>query len=516
MLVIHLWASTPRSIYFRASLENENADKKYSCGEDIIALQSFNGIPFSVMMGAVAPGGKVSVSGNSLIVEDADEVTLYVDVETAFALNSFAKKSYGQFKNARLASKTADIALKKICFAMNAHYAYIKKAHLDENPALYSRMQLSLGEKNPESENTNVSADELLKNTESPEYAELYFKYMRYLYLNSTKPRAKLPPLENGLLSNPDADVWHQRYYFDRLYPYGLTGCLCNAKKSDEALFKLLKRVNKNGKRTAFEMFGAEGSTAFDSTDIWGDTAPCGTSLDSSYNAAGLARLATLITEYYESTLNKKFIRKNAGILKNACAFFETYLVLVEEKTRAVLNPAFSKGENRFIKEGNAELEKEIALLFKSALKAFNYAEIPSDSDCVVKAKEMLSKLKAEPKAEVPLNLPSSLTGGSVHDAGLIARKIISSEMNGGVIEITLLPDAKGALATGEVKNLALKGNLFANLTWKDGRIVSGNLFTKTSGSFVDTTVIWYQGKKFNARLMNGSISLMNVLPTTV
>ncbi|MBO4404794.1 MAG: hypothetical protein J5780_05625 [Treponema sp.] len=128
----------------------------------------------------------------------------------------------------------------------------------------------------------------------------------------------------------------------------------------------------------------------------------------------------------------------------------------------------------------------------------------------------MLSKLKAEPKSEAALTLPDSLMAGSVHDAGLIIRNIISSEMNGNTIEITLLPGAKGALATGEVKNVSLKGNLFANLTWKDGRIVSGNLFTKTSGSFVDTTVIWYQGKKFNARLMNGSISLMNVLPTTV
>ena len=361
VLAIHIWASTPRSIYLRASLENENADKKYSCGEDIIGIQSFNGIPFAMMLGAVAPGGKVSVSGNSLIVEDADEVTLYVDVETAFALSSFAKKSYRQFKNARLASKASDIALKKICFAMNARYASIKQAHIDENSAIFSKMQLSLGEQDSQTESTPISLESVLENTSSPEYAELYFKYMRYLYLNSTKPRAKLPPLENGLFSNPDDELWHERYYFDRLYPYGLTGCLCNAKKSDEALFKFLKKINKNGKRTAFEMFGAEGSTAFDSTDIWGDTAPCGTELDSSYNAAGLARLAALVTEYYESTLNKKFIKKNAGIIKNACAFFENYLVLVDEKSRAILNPAFSKGEKQFITEGNFELEKEIA-----------------------------------------------------------------------------------------------------------------------------------------------------------
>ena len=45
VLVLHIWASTPKSIYLRTSIEDENSIRKFSLGEDTIASESISSIP---------------------------------------------------------------------------------------------------------------------------------------------------------------------------------------------------------------------------------------------------------------------------------------------------------------------------------------------------------------------------------------------------------------------------------------------------------------------------------------
>lgn len=522
VIVIHIWASTPKSIYLRASLENNSAVKKYSKGEDTIALQCFDGIPFSMMMNAVTSSGKISVTGNTLTVERADEVTLFIDVETAFAKKSFAKKSSRGFNVVKLAAWCSDRALKKLCFAANAMYLPLKQSHIAENTALFSKLNLSLGEKPAEEKKT--CADDLLLNTDSEEFAELYLKYSRYLLLNSCKKNAKLPPLKNGIFMNPLVEASHVRYDLKGSSSLALTGSLVSSKKCDELIFDLIYRMNKNGHSTTFGMFGMGGVAAFGKTDLWGDTSPCGTDFASSYNPLGFAKLAELILGYYEFTLDRKFLNHHIGIIKSACEFFEEYLVLRNEKTHAVMIPCGEEkevsGKKYFINEGSAASEKVLKGLFENALKAYNYALIPSNEDFVVKAKDMLAKICAGDCAAEETSAkqfaPSSFIENNFADISLFAEKIISSELHANVLTVKVLDSADGILKTGTLENISLKGNLYANLSWKNGRIISGNLYAKSGSSFIENVVICYQGKKFNARLADGSISLMNILPTTV
>lgn len=520
VIAVHIWASTPKSISLRASLENPAASKKFSCGGDTIALQCFDGIPSAMLLNAVSSSGKISVTENSVIVERADEVTLFIDVETAFSKRSFAKNSHKPFNSVKLASWCYDRALKKLCFAANIPYLSIKKNHINENMNLNSRMSLSLGSSSPEEEPQEIpEASALAATPDSPLFAQMYYRYSRYLLLASTKERGSLPLMEQGLFMNPQNESKHLRYNFCSSTAAEMAGSLCNAKKSDLNWFKFLRRLDRNARQTAFQMFGLAGTVAFGSTDLWADTAPCGTDLSASYNPLGLAQLAGRITDYYEYTLDKKFIRRHINILRHACEFYENYLVLQNEKTQAVLIPAGVKNGENFLQEGNPEAERTIAALFRSALKAFAYADVPSSEDYVVRAKDFLSKLPAaEEKSEPGPFLPESASfmADNFKNLAAMTKRIISSELNGNVLTVNVLPGATGALECGCLKNLSLKGNLFVNLTWKNGRIESGNLFTKSSGSFIENVIISYQGKKFPARLMNGAISLMNVLPTTV
>ena len=177
-------------------------------------------------------------------------------------------------------------------------------------------------------------------------------------------------------------------------------------------------------------------------------------------------------------------------------------------------------GKKYFINEGSAASEKVLKGLFENALKAYNYALIPSNEDFVVKAKDMLAKICAGDCAAEETSAkqfaPSSFIENNFADISLFAEKIISSELHANVLTVKVLDSADGILKTGTLENISLKGNLYANLSWKDGRIISGSLYAKSGSSFIENVVICYQGKKFNARLADGSISLMNVLPTTV
>jgi len=83
VMVIHISASTPKSVYFRAHLDRGDfTGNLHSMNGDTIAMDATNCIPFCVMAMATTSNGTVQTRGNFLIVEGADEVTLYVDIQT--------------------------------------------------------------------------------------------------------------------------------------------------------------------------------------------------------------------------------------------------------------------------------------------------------------------------------------------------------------------------------------------------------------------------------------------------
>src|SRR5574344_72991 len=184
ILVVHISASVPKSIYFRANLNRGSwVSKNYAVCEDTIALQDTHGIPFCVMATAVASGGTVCTRGSCLVVEGADDATIYVDVQTAFRNRIYARRRGNVANLGYYAQWSADRALKNICLATGAPYTQIKEDHVAEYSHWYKKCVLNLTAEEAD-ETKKLSTDELLQHTESKALAELYWNFSRYLLIS--------------------------------------------------------------------------------------------------------------------------------------------------------------------------------------------------------------------------------------------------------------------------------------------------------------------------------------------
>src|SRR5574344_1113953 len=620
ILVVHISASLPKSIYFRATLNRGLwVSKNYAVCDDTIALQDTHGIPFCVMATAVASGGTVCTRGASLVVEGADDATIYVDIQSAFRNKYYARKGGNVGHLDHYAQWSADRALRNICLATGAPYIQLKEDHFIEYSHLYKKCALNLVSEETE-DCAKLPTDELLKQTESKALAELYWNFSRYLLISCSRKPGTLPATLQGLWCKDMDPPWGSKYTINintemNYWPANM----CSISNTELPLFSLLARAYKNGKKTARTMYGCDGYVAHHNMDSWGDTAPQDEWLPGTYWVLGAAWMATHVREHYEYTMDKKFLKKNYYLLRDACRFFADYLVPSEDGKSLILFPSVSPENTYRLPNGKTgsfcagcEMDNRILEhLFTATIQSAQDIGIRDDSADVVQFRSIRQKLippvvtaentirewnadyeetelghrhisqlyglfpghtitvtRTPALAEAAHNtIEKRLANGGGHtgwsqawimnfraslhesDAAYksltslfakstlpnlldnhppfqidgnfgaltaMTRMIVQCEMVDGQIEINLLPALPNAWSTGSLKGVSLKGNIKLDMEWKNNQITGGKLYTKDGRNFLENIVVCYQGKRYDARLVDGALEVMNVLPTTV
>ena len=196
---------------------------------------------------ACTTGGTCRVKGGSLIVEGADDVTIYIDIETAYRSGHYRRRGGDVSRSAKsLATSAADKALKKLCFAQTKPYQSVRDDHASRFSRRYRRLSLTLADKQ----------------------AEADWKLYRYKLLSSFSQPGTLPPLAGGLWQDGTAVYTIEDLYTQPYLKYGL-------EKSYAALGRYLKAFRKRSYRCAKAMFQDDGSLAYSTGDIWGEDPSC-------------------------------------------------------------------------------------------------------------------------------------------------------------------------------------------------------------------------------------------------
>ena len=625
VIIIHFVANTPKSINFRAYLDRGiYTGRYYSIEDDTLIMQDSHGIPFTVMVNALSSGGTVRARGGSIIVEDADEATLFVDIQTAYRKKHYAKKCGNLHRGNRgLLRFCTDRALRKICFASSGIYQNIKAMHVSESARKFKKISLDLtsGLKEKSSEELSIPTDELLlKHPDSPALAELYWNYGRYLLRASSSKPGTLPATLQGIWNNEINPAWGSRYTVNintemNYWPAGM----CRLLDCEKPLFNLIKRAYKNGKQTARIMYGCDGYVMHHNTDIWADTAPQGAWIPGSYWPMGAVWLATHIRDYYEYTLDRKFLKKNFKYMIRACEFFRDYMVPSADGKHLVVSPTVSPENSFTLADGqkgsftagcdmdNRLIEHLVKATIDSAL---DLGKLETDPE-VLELRQMLSKIEGpvvkedgtirewpvectevEPghrhishlyglypghsinihrtpelaqaavktiekrvqngsghtgwsqawimnfwtsfenkdktascieelfaKSTYPNLLdrhPPFQIDGNFGALAAMTRMIVQSEVVDGVVVIDLLSALPEKWKDGSLKNVAIKGNLSMDISWKDGTIESANLYAASGSTYMETVEIYYQDRLYKAPLTDGKLDIKNILPTTI
>ena len=328
-----------------------------------------SGINFHGGLKVKTRGGTIKLIGETIIIEGADEAIFIVGAATNY---------YHDDPESILKYQLESVIRKD--------YQEILTEHINDYQYYYNRISLDLdGE-----DYSNLPTDERLSNlaegNQDLNLITLYFNYGRYLLISSSRPGTQAATLQ-GIWNNKWLPSWDSKYTINiNLQMNYWPAEICNLAEMHQPLFDLIKRLRSNGKHTAREMYNAAGFCAHHNTDIWGDTAPQGNHIPSTYWPMGAAWLCTHLWEHYLYNPDENFLQEVYLIMKEACIFFFDYLVK-DSKGRLVTCPSVSpentyilpNGERGNICSGPAMDSQIISTLLSQTMRAAEILEVDDD-----------------------------------------------------------------------------------------------------------------------------------------
>ncbi|HEX9366516.1 MAG TPA: glycoside hydrolase family 95 protein [Vicinamibacterales bacterium] len=356
-IVVRLTKSGPGKIAFTAQLSRAASATTHAGGQNRLVMEGQaipdrrnarqsderdTGVRFAAALQAMADGGRVRTDGDSLVVEDADAVTLLLTAATDV-------KTHGPL---------AAAAEKGIAAAASRLYPQVRAHHVADYQRLFNRVTLSLDASAPR-EGGSASAgatadrptDERLKaiagGASDPPLVALYFQFGRYLLISSSRPGTMAANLQ-GIWNDSLSPSWDSKYTINintemNYWPAEVT----NLSELHEPLFDLIDNAKPEGRHVAKALYGAGGFVLHHNTDLWGDAVPIDGAAYGVWPMGG-AWLSLHLWEHYDFTRDKAFLRDRAyPTMKEAATFLLDYMV-TDAQGRLVTGPSISP-ENTYI-----------------------------------------------------------------------------------------------------------------------------------------------------------------------
>ncbi|WP_343561177.1 glycoside hydrolase family 95 protein [Sphingobacterium sp.] len=333
--IIRLQSSKKGQINLTIKIDRpERATATTKDGELILMGQLDNGVDgkgmqFKTRVRAQVKGGKQLVQGQSIVIQQADEVLIYMATDTDFKGKDFE----------RTTTETLTKALKK-------SYAKQYAEHLRNYSTKFNRLSLSLGRSKD-----NLPTDQRLRAfgkepDQDPGLAALFYQYGRYLSISSTR-LGLLPPNLQGLWANQIQTPWNGDYHLDinvQMNHWHLG--TANLGELNDPLVSLVEGLMAPGAKTAKAYYNAPGWVAHVITNLWGYTEP-GESASWGIANAGSGWLCNNLWEHYLYSEDMDYLRRIYPILYGAAQFYASVLTEYPGKGWLLTSPSVSP-ENSF------------------------------------------------------------------------------------------------------------------------------------------------------------------------
>lgn len=322
VVVIRLTANKPGSISFTASFTTtqkkaaitttpEKELTIFGTTSDHEAVKGM--VKYKGIVRMKPDGGALTANDTSLIVKDANAVTIYISVGTNF--NNYHNISGDENKRA------VDYLNK----AYPKSFAVLLAAHVAAYQKYFNRVKLDLGS----SDAVNLPTDERLKNfnsTDDPSFVTLYYQYGRYLLISSSQPGGQAANLQ-GIWNDKINPPWDSKYTINinaemNYWPAEKT----NLAELHEPFLQMVKDMSVTGQQTARSMYGARGWMAHHNTDIWRATGAVDGAFWGTWNNGG-GWTSQHLWEHYLYNGDKAFLASVYPVLKGAALFYADFLI---------------------------------------------------------------------------------------------------------------------------------------------------------------------------------------------
>lgn len=274
-------------------------------------------------------GGDVKIVNNKLVVNAADEATVYISIGTNF------------IRYDSLGGDYAGRVEKKLASAIQRKYVNALKRHIAVYAGQFRRFELDLGGTEDAFQSTTTQRIRDFKEKQDPSLVALLCQFGRYLLISSSQPGGQPANLQ-GIWCNSLYPAWDSKYTINintemNYWPAEVT----NLPETHEPLFQMLRELSESGRQTARCMYGAEGWVAHHNTDIWRITGPVDFAAAGMWPTGG-AWLCQHLWEHYLFSGDKEFLRNVYPVMKGACDFFLSSLVECPEYGGWAVCPSLS------------------------------------------------------------------------------------------------------------------------------------------------------------------------------
>jgi alpha-L-fucosidase 2 len=258
-------------------------------------------------------GGSLHANDTSLIIKDANAVTIYISIATNF--NNYRDITGDE-------NKRAAYYLNK---AYTKSFATILVAHIAAYQKYFNRVKLNLGS----ADAASLPTDERLKNfnaTNDPSFVTLYYQYGRYLLISSSQPGGQAANLQ-GIWNDHINPPWDSKYTINinaemNYWPAEKT----NLAELHEPFLQMVKDLSVTGKQTARVMYGARGWMVHHNTDIWRAAGAIDGAFWGTWNNGG-GWTSQHLWEHYLYSGDKAFLASVYPALKGAALFYVDFLI---------------------------------------------------------------------------------------------------------------------------------------------------------------------------------------------
>ena len=343
VMVARFTADKPGMISFSATMDRPERFKTYSKNDQLIMSGSLmngkggDGLQYMARLKAVNKNGTIRIEGTKLIVENADEVILFLAASTNYVQEypHYNGRDYSNITNTNINNAIGQSFDELLGNHKNEYQQYFNRVSFDITPTKTAKIP------------TDERVINFNPSKSDPHLIELMFQYGRYLLISSSRP-GTLPANLQGLWADKIQTPWNGDYHTDvnvemNYWPAEVT----NLSEMHLPLFNLIGSLVEPGKKTASIQYHNRGWVVHPITNVWGYTSP-GESAGWGMHTGGSAWICSHIYEHYSFTGDKDFLRVMYPVLKGSVQFYMDWLVEDPKSGKLVSGPAVSP-ENRFI-----------------------------------------------------------------------------------------------------------------------------------------------------------------------
>lgn len=347
-----------------------------------------DGMKYWTRLDALLKGGEKRINDNQLVIQNADEVVLYITSATNYT-------GYPSYLDTAYQENTSEVLRK----AMTQPYEKLLENHLKDYKSYYDRVSFRVTDHLKDTIPTDVRLKEVRAGKDDLHLQELLFQYGRYLLIASSR-EGTLPANLQGVWGEKVQTAWNGDYHMNiNLQMNYWLSQSTNLPEMFMPFVDLLEAIQEPGKKTAQVHYGSEGWSTHTIVNPWGFTSP-GEGFGWGAHVASAGWLCQNLWEHYAFTQDREYLKRIYPILKNTTQLYADWLYWDSTAEKWISIPSTSP-ENAFISPtgkaaylcaGSAHDHQVIDDLFQHYIAASEI--LSADNELLKKVREMLPNLQ--------------------------------------------------------------------------------------------------------------------------